>query len=238
LDPHASIRRLIEALDEVLDLGQHLFVSHGLGGGFLYEMRRDNFAVGIARVLDPPAHRPWGLTPSPRVPLEIPESFLGPRVGPKFGPSRTWNTPPASAGDCVILGTPKSERQIGQIVGTFGVGPPMPGRGNQPDPRPTESVVNVQPSVAAIAQTMDSASQLALRIGDQVKSAGKAEQDRQQRPISIQLSKRLIVSKLTLPSLAWVLRWHSPPVARRRNQGWARACADAVMGKKSSSRGF
>jgi hypothetical protein len=36
---------------------QHLFVSHGLGGGFLYEMRRDNFAVGIALVLDPPAHR-------------------------------------------------------------------------------------------------------------------------------------------------------------------------------------
>ena len=36
---------------------QRLFVSHGLGGGFLYEMRRDNIADGIALVLDPPAHR-------------------------------------------------------------------------------------------------------------------------------------------------------------------------------------
>jgi hypothetical protein len=32
IDPHASIGRLIEAFDEVFDLGEHLFVSHGLGG--------------------------------------------------------------------------------------------------------------------------------------------------------------------------------------------------------------
>jgi hypothetical protein len=32
IDPHAAVGRLIEAFDEVLDLRQHLFVSHGLGG--------------------------------------------------------------------------------------------------------------------------------------------------------------------------------------------------------------
>jgi hypothetical protein len=31
IDPHASIGRLIEAFDEVLDLGQHLLIPHGLG---------------------------------------------------------------------------------------------------------------------------------------------------------------------------------------------------------------
>ena len=28
IDPHSPVRRLIEAFEEVLDLGQHLFVSH------------------------------------------------------------------------------------------------------------------------------------------------------------------------------------------------------------------
>jgi hypothetical protein len=31
IDPHAAPSRLIEAFDEVLDLRQHLLVSHGLG---------------------------------------------------------------------------------------------------------------------------------------------------------------------------------------------------------------
>jgi hypothetical protein len=32
VDPHAPVRRLIEAFEEVLDLRHHLLVSHGLGG--------------------------------------------------------------------------------------------------------------------------------------------------------------------------------------------------------------
>ena len=40
----------------------------------------------------------------------------------------------------------------------------------------------------------DSSSHLALGIADQFKSAGETEQDRQQRPTSIQFSSRLIVS--------------------------------------------
>jgi hypothetical protein len=40
----------------------------------------------------------------------------------------------------------------------------------------------------------DSSSDLALGIADHFKSAGETEQDRQQRPISMQFSSRLIVS--------------------------------------------
>jgi len=40
----------------------------------------------------------------------------------------------------------------------------------------------------------DSSSHLALGIADQFKSAGETEQDRQQRPTSIQFSSRLLVS--------------------------------------------
>jgi hypothetical protein len=43
---------------------------------------------------------------------------------------------------------------------------------------------------------MDRSSKLALRTGDELKGVAKAEQDRQQRPNSTQLSSRLTVSKL------------------------------------------
>jgi hypothetical protein len=33
IDPHAAEGRLVEASDEVLDLGQRLLLSHGLAGG-------------------------------------------------------------------------------------------------------------------------------------------------------------------------------------------------------------
>jgi hypothetical protein len=31
IDPHAAIGRLVEAFEEILDLGRHLFILHGLG---------------------------------------------------------------------------------------------------------------------------------------------------------------------------------------------------------------
>jgi hypothetical protein len=48
--------------------------------------------------------------------------------------------------------------------------------------RSVESVVNTQFSGATLTEMMDCSSELALRIGDQFESAGKAEQDRQQDP--------------------------------------------------------
>jgi len=32
IDPHAAPGGLLEAFEEILDLGEHLLVSHGLGG--------------------------------------------------------------------------------------------------------------------------------------------------------------------------------------------------------------
>src|ERR1700740_820139 len=48
--------------------------------------------------------------------------------------------------------------------------------------RCVESVVNTQFSGATVTEMMDCSSKLALRTGDQLESAGKAKQDRQQRP--------------------------------------------------------
>jgi hypothetical protein len=39
IDPHTAEGGLVEAFDEVLDLRQHLFVSHGLGGRALPSLR-------------------------------------------------------------------------------------------------------------------------------------------------------------------------------------------------------
>jgi hypothetical protein len=79
---------------------------------------------------------------------------------------------------------------VGQIVGTYralGTGTRIRGSGNRRDPRPTESVVSAKFSTATFAQMIDGSSQLALRIGNQIKGAGKAEQDRQQRPQAARL---------------------------------------------------
>jgi hypothetical protein len=64
---------------------------------------------------------------------------------------------------------------------------------------------------------MDRSSKLALGIGDQIKSAGKAEQDREQRPNSIQFSSKLIVSKLIFPS--WLLGPQKEPPSDRSAWG-------------------
>jgi len=53
--------------------------------------------------------------------------------------------------------------------------------GSQRGPRPTESIVNGEFTGATLAQMVDRSFQLALRIGDQFKSAGKVKQDGQQR---------------------------------------------------------
>jgi hypothetical protein len=47
--------------------------------------------------------------------------------------------------------------------------------------RSVESVVNTQFSGATVTEMMDCSSKLALRTSDELESAGKAEQDRQQR---------------------------------------------------------
>jgi len=58
----------------------------------------------------------------------------------------------------------------------------MRGARAERDTRPTESVAIARFSGAALAQMMDCSPKLALRIRDQLISAGEAEKDRQQRP--------------------------------------------------------
>ena len=76
-------------------------------------------------------------------------------------------------------------REATGIIGTnraLNTGTRPRGARSQCDARPTERVVNAQFSDAMLAEMMDCSSKLALRIGDQLKSAAKAEKDRQERP--------------------------------------------------------
>ena len=75
-------------------------------------------------------------------------------------------------------------RQTGRMVGSYralSVGTPVWRRRVKGVTRSVESVVNPQSSGATLTEMMDCSSELALRIGDQLECAGKAEQDRQQR---------------------------------------------------------
>src|SRR6266481_6433860 len=75
-------------------------------------------------------------------------------------------------------------RQTGRMVGSYralSVGTPVWRRRVKGVTRSVESVVNPQSSGATLTEMMDCSSELALRTGDQLECAGKAEQDRQQR---------------------------------------------------------
>jgi len=68
--------------------------------------------------------------------------------------------------------------------------------GNQRDLRTTGGTVDTEFGRVTLVWMMDCPSELALRAGDQVKLAGKAELDPQQHASSSQFCSRLIVSKL------------------------------------------
>src|SRR5689334_15462426 len=72
--------------------------------------------------------------------------------------------------------------------------------------RSVESVVNPQSSGTTLTEMMDCASELTLRTGDQLECAGKAEQDRQQRPHfqPVKQQANRFETHFSLPG-AWVL---------------------------------
>src|SRR5580704_5568474 len=77
--------------------------------------------------------------------------------------------------------------------------------------RPIETAVCAQLSNAMLAQMINRSSQLALCIGDQIKSVTKAEQDCQQHPHlhPVQQQANRFETHLTLPG-SLVLEKHSP----------------------------
>src|SRR5205085_11678060 len=79
----------------------------------------------------------------------------------------------------------ESERQTGEMVDfnrALIIGARVRGGRVKGVTRSVESVVNTQFSGATLTEMMDCSSKLALGTGDELESAGKAEQDRQQRP--------------------------------------------------------
>ena len=87
---------------------------------------------------------------------------------------------PASAGDYIALAQLFQGDFASQIVDVYRALAMVrcpPGK-----LRPIETAVCAQLSSAMLAQMMDRSSQLALCIGDQIKSVTKAEQDCQQHP--------------------------------------------------------
>jgi len=52
IDPHAAVGGLVEAFEEVLDLGQRLLLSHGLAGGRALPSLRLRAIFGMMQRLD------------------------------------------------------------------------------------------------------------------------------------------------------------------------------------------
>jgi hypothetical protein len=126
-------------------------------------------------------------------------------------------------------------RQTGRMVSSYralSMDTPVWKRRVKGVTRSVESAVNTQFSGATLTEMMDCSSELALRTGDQLECAGKAEQDRQQRP-HLQPVKQQANRFETHFSLPRGLGPLQPPPSGRsvgpRNRGWAQHSANPLF---------